>query len=56
MLSSQESRDFSHERFKIIEESPLQDEFKSFSVAPNKNSETSISLIEKEFMKKYSLM
>ncbi|MEB7784233.1 VOC family protein [Mammaliicoccus sciuri] len=40
--------------FIIIEESPLQDGFKSFSVAPNKNSATSISLIEKEFMKKYS--
>ncbi|MGW7776554.1 VOC family protein [Staphylococcus xylosus] len=40
--------------FVVVSEEEMAEGFKAVEVAPNENVETSISIIEKEFMEKYS--
>lgn len=40
--------------FVIVSEEAMAEDFKAVEVAPNKSVETSLSIIEKEFMEKYS--
>ncbi|MFQ3838396.1 VOC family protein [Staphylococcus pseudoxylosus] len=40
--------------FVVVSEEEMAEGFKAIEVAPNHNVETSISIIEKEFMEKYS--
>lgn len=40
--------------FVVVSEEEMAEGFKAVEVAPNKSVETSISIIEKEFMEKYS--
>ncbi|MGW7975340.1 VOC family protein [Staphylococcus xylosus] len=40
--------------FVVVSEEEMAEDFKAVEVAPNHNVETSISIIEKEFMEKYS--